>query len=332
MAHFRWTACQARACLRGLAVASMALVPLVTLAQTYPSRAIRAIVPSGAGGFSDVLGRPIAASLSTLLGQPVVIENRPGADGLIGMEACARSTPDGYTICISPPAPISIAPFLHAKMPYDPERAFRPVMNMGISSTLMVANIAAPFSSLAEAIAQAKAKPGSVNWGSWGASSLPNLYRAWMESRTGAGFTDVPYKTVDQHQRAVIGGEVAIGFINMRLSQVQIKAGKLKPLGQIGLRRSPLFPEVPLFTELGYDLDFRPWVGVFAPAGTPEPIVTRLNTELGRLLQDQSFVERFMVPLSTEPMGGTPEQFEAYLKKERVTLAQLVKLAGVKPE
>ena len=244
----------------------------------------------------------------------------------------SRSTPDGYTICISQPAPLAIAPFVHAKIPYDPERAFRPVMNMGISSTLLVANVAAPFSSLAEAVAQAKAKPGSLNWGSWGASSLPNLYRAWMESRTGAGFTDIPYKTTEQQQQAVIGGEVAIGVLNTRLGQAQIKAGKVKALAQIGLRRSPLFPDVPLFTELGYELDFRPWVGVFAPAGTPEPIVARLNADLGRLLQDRGFVERFMVPLSIEPMGGTPDQFEAFLKKERATLAQLVKLAGVKPE
>ncbi len=301
-------------------------------AQTYPSKPIRAIVPSGPAGFSGIVGRSVTDALTGLLGQAVVIDYRAGADGVIGMEACARALSDGYTMCVSHPAPMTIAPFVNAKLPYDPEKAFQPVINVGISSTVMVANANAPFSSLREAVEMAKAKPGTINWGTWGNSSLSNLYRVWIENSTGARFAHIPYKIPDQAQQAVIAGEVAISYLNTQLTMAQMRAGRVKPLALVGLKRSRLLPDVPVFTELGFALEFRPWVGIFMPAGTPRPVFARINTEVGKLLADQVFVEKALTSISVDAAGGTPEQFTEFLKSERKTLSDLIQLAGVKPE
>ncbi len=301
-------------------------------AQTYPSRTIRAIIPSGPSGFAGIVGRSVTDALTGLMGQPVVIDYRAGADGLIGMEACARALPDGYTICISHPAPVAIAPFVNAKLPYDAEKAFQPVINVGISSTVMVANQNAPFASLREAVELAKAKPGTVNWGTWGNSSLSNLYRVWIENNAGAKFAHIPYKIPDQAQQAVIAGEVAISFLNTQLAFAQLKAGRIKPLAMISLKRSRQLPDVPVFSELGFALEFRPWVGIFTPTGTPRPVFSRLNSDIGKLLADPAFVEKALTSISVDAVGGSPEQFADFLKSERKTLAELIRLAGVKPE
>lgn len=298
----------------------------------YPSKPIRAIVPSGPAGFAGIVGRSVTDALTGQLGQAVVIDYRAGADGVIGMEACARAVPDGYTMCVSHPAPVAIAPFVNAKLPYDAEKAFQPVINVGISSTVMVANANAPFSSLREAVEMAKAKPGAINWGTWGNSSLSNLYRVWIENNTGARFAHIPYKIPDQAQQAVIAGEVAISYLNTQLTLAQMQAGRVKPLALVGLKRSRLLPEVAVFTELGYSLEFRPWVGIFMPAATPRPLFVRINTEIGKLLADQSFVEKALTSISVDVAGGTPEQFTDFLKSERKTLSDLIRLASVKPE
>lgn len=302
------------------------------MAQTYPSKPIRAIVPSGPAGFAGLVGRSLTDALTGALGQAVVIDYRAGADGVIGMEACARALPDGYTLCVSHPAPVAIAPFVNAKLPYDVEKAFQPVINVGISSTVMVANANAPFSSLAEAVEMSRLKPGVINWGTWGNSSLSNLYRVWIENNTGARFAHIPYKIPDQAQQAVIAGEVDISYLNTQLSMAQMKARRVKPLALVGLKRSRMLPDVPLFTELGYALEFRPWVGIFMPAGTPRPVLARINAVVGKLLADPGYVERALTPISIDAAGGTPEQFAEFLKSERRMLAELIRLAGVKPE
>ena len=235
-------------------------------------------------------------------------------------------------MCVSHPAPVAIAPFVNAKLPYDAKKAFQPVINVGISSTVKVATASAPFSSLREAVEMAKAKPGVINWGTWGNSSLSNRYRVWIENNTGARFAHIPCKIPDQAQQAVIAVEVAISYLNTQLTLAQMKAGRVKPLALIGLKRSRLLPDVAVFTELGYSLEFRPWVGIFMPAATPRPLFARINTEIGKLLADQSFVEKALTSISVDAAGGTLEQFTDFLKSERKTLSELIKLAGVKPE
>ena len=298
----------------------------------YPSKPIRAIVPSGVGGFGNILGRAVTESISPALKQPIVVENRVGADGVIGMEACARSAPDGHTICLSHPAPVTISVFTRLKLPYDPAKDFVPVVQIAVNNTVMVVNASLPVNSLTELIQLAKTKPKAINWGSWGDASLSRMYLAWVENKTGASFVHIPYKSPEQAQMAVISGEVDVSFTNTRMTLEQMKAGRIKPVALIGRKGMAVLPKVPTFIDAGMELRFQPWVGVLVPAGTPRDIVLRLNREVNTVLADPTFVERHLTSVSAEPVGGTPEEFAAYLDTERKTLAVLMKLANVTPE
>jgi tripartite-type tricarboxylate transporter receptor subunit TctC len=308
-------------------------VALVASAQAqYPNKPIRAIVPSGVGGFGNILGRAVTESISPALKQPIVVENRVGADGIIGMEACARAAPDGYTLCLSHPAPVTISLFTRLKLPYDPVKDFIPVVQIAVNNTVMVVNSSLPVNSLAELIALAKSRPKTINWGSWGDASLSRMYLAWVENKTGTSFVHIPYKSPEQAQMAVIAGEVDVSFTNTRMTLEQMKAGRIKPVALIGRKGMAVLPKVPTFIDAGMELRFQPWVGVLVQAGTPRDIVMRLNKEVNTLLSDPTFVERHLTSVSAEPVGGTPEEFATYLDTERKTLAVLMKLANVKPE
>jgi len=268
--------------------------------------------------------------VSRSLGVPVVTEYRVGADGIIGMEACAKSVPDGHTVCFGQPAPLSIVPHVNPKLPYDPARDFAPVILIMVQSDVIVAHASLGAASLRELMDLAKSRPGTINWGTWGDSSVSNLYRAWLENRFGGRFSHVPYKAPDQAQMGAITGEVAIMLGNAALMQRHVQAGKLKALAVTGKRRLDIFPDVPSFSELGLDLDFRGWVGVLAPRATPRAVVLTLNREIGRIIADPKFMGRFQAIVSAEPIGGSPEDFNAFLKSDRETAGRLIRLANVK--
>jgi tripartite-type tricarboxylate transporter receptor subunit TctC len=320
-----------KSCASRWLVAALVLgLPPVVQAQAYPAKPVRAIVPSGTAGTTNIAARAIAESLAASLGQPVIVDNRPGADGIIGMEACAKAAPDGYTLCFGQPAPLSIVPHVNAKLPYDPARDFAPVILVMVQSDVIVVGASLGAASLRELVDMAKLRPGAINWGTWGDSSVSNLYRAWIENRSGARFNHVPYKTPDQAQTALIAGEVDAMLANAALMQRQVQAGKLKALFVTGTRRLDILPGVPSFAELGFDLDFRGWVGVLAPAATPRAIVLRLNRETGRIIADPKFIQRFQAIVSVEPAGGSPEEFAAFLKADRETAGRLIRLANVR--
>jgi len=296
-------------------------------AQVYPSKPVKIIVPGAVGTPPDATARAFSPGLSRALGQPMIVENRLGANGIIGMEACAKSAPDGYTLCMPQGAAISVNPFVYAKLPYDPPRDLAPVIQAGVINAAIVVSATLPVNSMRELIELARSKPGALNWASWGKGSFSHLYWAWMQSSTGTSFTHVPYKNSDQAMTAVITGEAQV-FLNATGNlQAQVRAGKLKALGVIGSKRSSSLPGVPSFKELGFNLDFRGWVGVFAPAGTPTPIIVRLNTEINRLLADRGVVEIIQNAGALDPTGGSPEDFAAFLKADRETAAMLTKLA-----
>ena len=308
-----------------------ALAPQV-FAQPYPSKPIRVLIPSDAATPPDILMRAMAPALQQSLGQPFVIENRAGANGIIGMEAVAKSPADGYTICITPGAPVSLNPYFYTKLPYEPLKDLAPVINVGVIAASILVSASTPVKSMKELVDTLKAKPQSLSWATWGPGSFSDLYRAWAENALGVQFLEVPYKTPNQAFNAVLTGESHVMLNASGLLPAHVQAGKIRAIATIGPARYKTLPDVPSFAELGYDLDFRGWVGVFAPAGTPREVVNKLNAEFNKVIAQPAFIEKYFVPASVELRGGTPEQFATFLKADRELAGKLVKLTKVTPQ
>jgi tripartite-type tricarboxylate transporter receptor subunit TctC len=315
-----------------VALGAAVQVPGLAQAQAWPAKPVRILVSSGPIGPSDVLARGMAQALPQVLGQSFVVENRPGAGGLIGTDAAAKAAPDGYTLLMTVSAPITLNPYFYSKLPYDPVRDFAPVALAGVINAVFVAHPSVTVNTLPELIALTKSRPDTIRYGSWGIGSFPDLYRAWLEKEQGAQFQHIPYKEISQVLGAVVTGDIQVLLNTPGLMTPLVKAGKLKVLAAIGTRRLPQFPEAPSFKELGYDLDFLGWTGAFAPAGTPRDIVSRLNKEMNQLLTEPGFVGKYMTAQSMDPRPGTPEEFGAFIRKDLETAGRLAKLAGVKPE
>jgi tripartite-type tricarboxylate transporter receptor subunit TctC len=298
--------------------------------ETYPSRLIRFIQPLGPGSPGDIVSRAIADALGRDFGQPTVVENRVGANGILGMDACAKAPPDGYSICVPSFAQMSVNPLLYSKLPYDPLRDQAPVILFAAITSAITISASLGVSSLPELVALAKAKPGKLNWGSWGIGSFSHLYMAWLQSMTGTSFAHIPYKTLGQAVTAVAAGEVDVMVNTPSVAAPLVDAGKVKVLAVIGKERSPLLA-APTLTEAGFALPLVSWVGVTVPTGTPRPIVERLNAELCKLLADPAFVARYLTPNSVAPLGGSPDEFAAFLREDQKTMAQLAKSADMKP-
>jgi tripartite-type tricarboxylate transporter receptor subunit TctC len=298
----------------------------------YPSKPIRLIEPGGPGSMTDATARGVATPLSQILGQQVVIDGRTGANGILAMEACVKAPPDGYTFCLPNNSQISINPLVYASLPYDPVRDLVPVIHIANNYGAIVVHSSVPANSMRELIEYAKANPGKVNWATWGPSSFANLTLAWVQNNTGAPFYHVPYKTPMQALQSVVAGDAQVTQNNPQIAMPMIKAGKIKVLVLAGHKRFALLPDVPSFVEAGFDLDYPGWYGMFAPAGTPKPIVQRLNSEVGKLIADPKFAEKFLTPFASSPVGGTPEEFAAFLEKDRETAAKLARIANLKPQ
>jgi tripartite-type tricarboxylate transporter receptor subunit TctC len=312
-----------------VAVAFTCAVP--AHADEYPSRLIRLIQPLGPGSPGDILSRAIADSLGRSFNQPTIVENKVGANGIIGMSDCARAAPDGYTLCVPSFAQMTVNPVLNAKMPYDTQRDLAPVILVGAITSCITVNADLPVHSLAELIALAKQKPGVLNWGSWGIGSFSHLTLAWLANATGTSFTHVPYKTLGQAVQSVVAGEVQVMVNTPAVAKPFVDAGKVRVLAIIGPQRSPLL-DAPTLKELGYDLPVLSWVGVVAPAKTPKEIVARLNGEINKSIADPKFVERFMTPSSLAPFGGSAEKFATFLASERAAMEKLAADANIPRE
>ena len=309
-----------------------ALCAGAALAQGYPVKPVHLVIPNGSGAPPDILARALAPPLSQALGQPFVIDNRVGANGIVGVEAVVHAPADGYTLCVTQSAPISLNPYFYVKLPYEPLRDLAPIANIGVIAATIVASASAPVKSMPELIEWARQKPGTVVWGTWGSGSFSDLYRAWAESTFRVSFLDVPYKTSTHAFNALMSGEAHVMLNGSGPLPRFIEAGKVRGLATIGPTRFRTLPDVVSFSELGYDLDFRGWVGMLGPAATPRDIVLKLNGEINKIIADEKFAERFLTPASIEPKGGTPEEFAAFLKADRETAGRLSKLAKVKPQ
>jgi len=316
-----------------LIVPLAALMPGYVLAQAeaYPNKPLRFILPFPPGGGTDILGRLIAERMTASLGQPVVIENRGGAGGNVGAEAAAKSAPDGYTIVLVAPS-LAISPSLYSKLAYDPVKDFAPISLVATVPNVMITHSSVPARTLREFIALAKAKPGGMNFGSGGSGTSNHLAGELFNIVAGVKLVHVPYKGVNLAMNDVLSGEVHLVVIGVPAAAPHIKAGKLRALALIAPQRSPALPDVPTVAEAGLpDFEVTTWYGVLAPAGTPRPIVTRLNAELVKIMHAPELKDR-LATLATDPQTSTPEEFAAYIKQEIAKWGEVVRKAGLKAE
>jgi len=317
---------------RLLAALLLGCLPVALAAQaTYPSKPIRMIVPYPPGGPTDVLGRIVAQKLSESLGQQVVVENRPGASGMIGSEMVAKAAPDGYTLLTNASIHV-INPSLYAKMSFDALRDFAPVSLIAQVPLILVVNPALPVKSVQELIALGKAQPNRLNFGSSGNAAAPHLAGESFKIATGIQMQHVPYKGSAPALTDLIGGQVQLIFDSMPSAMPHVKSGKIRALAVTTAKRSPTVPDLPTIAESGVPgFDISTWYGVWAPAGTPKDIVSKVAAEMAKALQQPAVRER-LAALGAEPVGNTPEEFAAYCQAELAKWSRIVRESGAKAD
>ena len=293
----------------------------------YPLKPIRIIVSFPSGAILDATARTLGQEVSKSIGQPVIVENRPGASFIIGMVACAKAAPDGYTLCMNTN---SYNELVFTNLPYDPDADFAPIIHLAWVSSMLVAKADAPFNSFKELIAFSKAKPGAVNWGTWGPVTSPDIVLRWINKQMGVDITAVPYKGGAQTVPALLTGEIDITFMAVGPLLPLIKAGKLKPISIVSDRRQPLLPEVPSLAEEGANPGLQGWFGLFAPAMTPKPIVDRLNDEFAKSMRSPG-VQEFLRTQTLDAIGGSAEDFIKFLKADGANAAKVFKTIGIRP-
>lgn len=296
-------------------------------AQAYPVRPIRIIVPFSPGGAADTPGRILFEKLSRVLGQQVIVDNRPGAGGTIGAELVAKAAPDGYTLLmISNTHVISAALYRH--LPYDAIKSFTPILQFGDAPNVLVVNPTLPVHSVKDLIALAKAHPGKIDFASSGNGSSQHLFAALFMSMAHIKMNHIPYKGSGQARADLISGQVAVGFPGISSVISNIKAGRLRALGVTGLKRAPQLPNVPTISEAGvkgYNATL--WLGLIGPAGLPQAVVTRLNDAISKLLKDPD-IEAKWANIGTNVVYRGPKEWSEYLQSERVKWAKVVKMTG----
>jgi tripartite-type tricarboxylate transporter receptor subunit TctC len=318
------------------AAACVAAFPAAVAAQAWPSRTVRIIVPHPPGGPADVPPRAIAQTLSQVFGKPFIIENREGADGVIGMEACAKSTPDGHTICTTHNGVITIAPFVRAKLPYEPLRDFVPIIDTGALYSMVLAHPSVPSNNLREAVELARAKPDTLNFGTVGPITPGGLFLAWLRAKRGVMFYPVPFKSPTQSLQAAVAGHIQFATYAFGAGAKLAETGKLKALAVINNRRLSTLPNMPCAAEFGFDSGVGgSWFGYFAPAGTPRDVVQKLNTEMAKLIRDPEFKAKYLVAQGFDvdaATGASADEFAKFLKEDRAQFAELAEAIGLKPE
>jgi tripartite-type tricarboxylate transporter receptor subunit TctC len=315
-----------------LALAFVALVSASpgAIAQTYPTKPVKLVVPFPPGGSLDTTGRLLAQKLTEAWGQPVVVENKPGAGGNIGADLVAKSAPDGYTILMGALSTHAVNPSLYAKMPYDAAKDFAPITLIAITPNVLVVNAASPVNNVREFIAYAKANPGKLSFGSGSSGSAGHLAGELFKVETGTDAVHIPFKGGAPATQALLAGDTQFMFDNLANAMAQVKAGKLKALAVTTAKRSPLVPDLPTMAEAGLPgFDISTWYGLFAPAGTPPAIVARWNADVTRILNSPDVRAR-LVADGAEPAPNTPEQFAQMIASELTKYARIVKISGAK--
>jgi tripartite-type tricarboxylate transporter receptor subunit TctC len=298
-------------------------------AQGFPSRPIRFVVPFGTGGSPDVVARVIGKKLGENLGQQVVVDNRPGASGIIAAELVAKAAPDGHTLFVCSIHHLAINPALFAKLPYDPIRDFAPVTLAVTTPLFLTASAALPVGSVMELVGYAKSNPG-LPFGSSGNGSQHHLGMELFKLMTGVDMTHIPYKGVAQSVPAILSGDIALMLVALPSVLPHVKTGKVRLLAVAEAKRSPLMPDVPTIAEAGVPgYEISPEIGFVAPSGTPKDVIAKLNREIVKVLTTPEIVQQ-LVPLGIEPVGSTPEHYAETIRRNREKYGKLVKLSGAR--
>lgn len=315
------------------AIVGAAFCAPLALAQSSETmnKPLRLVVPFAPGGPVDVVARAVGENLSRAMGQPVIVDNKPGANTIIGANACKAAAPDGQTFCVFLNDTVTINPSVYTKLPYDPERDFVPVASLvGIEAAIVVA-ADLPVSNLKELARYDAANPGKVNWGTFGTGSSAHLYLGQVNRAMGARINHVPY---NQGGAAVVtglmSGDIQATMLSYGLVNQWIQKGKLKAVAVVGDKRSPYFPEVATAKEQGLGLDAKIWIGMFAPAGTPAPAVSRMNQAVNRIVLDPAFQKQFLQVQGFSPLAGTPSEFADRVRTDRAEWAAVVSALNVK--
>jgi tripartite-type tricarboxylate transporter receptor subunit TctC len=310
---------------------ALALAASAAHAQAWPNKPIKMIVPFPAGGPTDVLTRSLSDKLSTALGQPVVVDNKPGAGGTIGSDLAAKSPNDGYTLLMATGSTHSVGPYLQ-KLPYDPVKDFVPVIYVGYATNIMLVSPKIPAKNVREFIELAKKDPYKYNYSTSGIGSVAHLTAEMFAAQAGIKLTHVPYKGTQLSIPDLAQGSVSILFDSVMTAKPHLDSGRLNALGISSLQRSELVPNLPTIDESGLKgFDSWNYFGVFAPAGTPKAIVDRVNAEMNKILRDPAIKDRFR-QLGFDISGGTPQDFAAVIASESAKWSKVIHDANVKPE
>ena len=312
-------------------VAVLLLAAGAASAQEYPNKPIRVIVPYAAGGLPDTITRLIQVKMADSLGQQLVVENRGGAGGISGTEAVAKAAPDGYTLLVADVGQVAINPHIFSKLPYE-QKDLTGVSLIAFSALFLTLHPSVPASNFKELISYIKANPGKVNYGSSGIGSIHHLSMEAMKTALGLNIVHVPYKGMGQAVPALLGGQVGMVPSALPAVEAHVKAGTVKMVAISTAKRSPLAPEIPTIAESGAPgYDFAPEIGLLAPASTPPAIVARLSAEVAKAVKSPDIVERFR-QLGIDPVGNSPDAYNAQIRAAYAKYGQVVKAAGVKAD
>lgn len=301
-------------------------------APAFPSRPVRLLLGSAAGGAADVLMRTLTQEMTVQLGQQVVVDNRPGGSGLVAMEIVARAEPDGYTIGYGNAATLAINPALFGKLPYDSLRDFQPIARFNWSQNVLVVRTTLPVASVYEMVEYARRNPGKLSYGSPGNGTTVHLAAELFQQMTGTRMLHIPYKAIGQATSEMIGGQIDLMFDNLTSIAQHVKSGKVRALGVTGPARTPLFPDLPTIAEAGVPkYEVTTWGGVIGPARLPAAVLARLNESIVRGCEAPALKERLSA-VGNQCVGGTPQAFRDFLKVEIARWAEIVRKSGAKPD
>lgn len=313
-------------------ITALLLLPIVVGAQTYPNRAIRIIAPYPPGAGTDILSRAVGQGLTETWGQQVVVDNRPGASGMIGADIVAKAAPDGYTLLMGSVTEAAIVQGLHSKMAYDPVKDLAPVTLVAITPLVLAIHPSTPAQSLQELIALAKAKPGQLTFGSTGNGSPHHLSGELLKTIARIDLVHVPYKGAAPAVADLLGGQISMSFLGLPAILPHAKAGKLRALAVSTAGRAPAAPDVPTMEEAGLPgFDISVWFGVYVPAGTPKDVIAKLNSEISKTLNRPDMKKR-LAGQGLEVVGNSAEQFNAFFRTEIVKYAKIIKDSGAKAD
>ena len=303
------------------------VIPPSALSQDWPAKPIRVVVGYAAGGGNDVIIRLMAPELQKGLGQPIVVENKPGAQSIIAAEAVARASPDGYTLLMGPSGPMTINPATYAKLPYDPQRDFAPIALIAQFPLFVTVNAKLPIRSVQELVAYAKAHPDQANYAS--SAGVFQITSELFKQKTGTQFTMIPYKGSNQSVQAVASGQVMMTIVDPPPATAAIRAGTLRPLAITSAKRHPAWPDVPTMAEAGIpDMEVPVWMALFAPAGTPPAVVARLQKEVARVVHTPE-VQHHFDAMSIEPLGSSSEELAAVVARDLAKYKAVARAANI---